>query len=57
MSGLVDFGTNLGNEAFRDDLDEVLARALDAGVESIVVTGTSVAGSRTVRPIIWGKPV
>ncbi|MEA2746562.1 MAG: TatD DNase family protein [Myxococcales bacterium] len=46
MSGLVDIGANLGNKAFREDLDEVLARALDAGVETIVATGTSVAGSR-----------
>jgi TatD DNase family protein len=44
--GLVDIGANLGNKAFRDDLQEVLARALDADVEAVVVTGTSVEGSR-----------
>lgn len=55
MSGLVDIGANLGNKAFREDLDEVLARALDAGVESIVVTGTSVAGSRRAWEIAERK--
>lgn len=46
MTSLVDIGANLGNKAFREDLDHVLARALDAGVTEIVVTGTSVTGSR-----------
>jgi TatD DNase family protein len=43
---IVDIGANLGNKAFREDLEGVLGRALDAGVESIVVTGTSVSASR-----------
>ena len=43
---LVDIGANLGNKAFRDDLDGVLARALEAGVETIVATGTTVTASR-----------
>jgi len=46
MSGIVDIGANLGNKAFREDLDAVLARALDAGVETIVATGTTVPASR-----------
>ncbi len=37
---------NLGNKAFREDLPAVLARAHDAGVETVVVTGTSVPASR-----------
>lgn len=45
-TGIVDIGANLGNKAFREDLDQVLARALDAGVESIMATGTSVPASR-----------
>jgi TatD DNase family protein len=45
MNGIVDIGANLGNKAFREDLDAVLARAADAGVAAIVATGTSVAGS------------
>jgi TatD DNase family protein len=43
---LIDIGANLGNKAFRGDLDDVLARALEAGVEAIVATGTSVTASR-----------
>jgi TatD DNase family protein len=46
MNGIIDIGANLGNKAFREDLDAVLARAHDAGVEAIVATGTSVAGSQ-----------
>ena len=42
---LVDIGANLTHPAFREDLPEVLARARQAGVTAIVVTGTSVAES------------
>ena len=51
VNGLVDIGANLGNKAFREDLDDVLGRALDAGVVAIVATGTSVAGSRSALEI------
>jgi TatD DNase family protein len=43
---LVDIGANLTHNAFRDDLDAVLARAREAGVETIIVTGTTVEESR-----------
>lgn len=43
---IIDIGANLGNKAFRDDLDDLLARALEAGVSTIVSTGTSVEGSQ-----------
>ncbi len=43
---LVDIGVNLTHSAFREDLDEVLARARAAGVTRMVVTGTTVAESR-----------
>ena len=42
---LVDIGANLTHPAFHADLPEVIARAREAGVRSIVVTGTSVAES------------
>jgi TatD DNase family protein len=45
VTSLVDIGANLTHLSFRDDLDAVLARARDAGVGTIVVTGTSVADS------------
>lgn len=43
---LVDVGANLAHRRFRDDLPAVLGRAEEAGVETIVITGTSVAASR-----------
>jgi TatD DNase family protein len=39
--GLIDVGANLAGESFRHDLDAVLARAWDAGLGKIVVTGSS----------------
>ena len=43
---LADIGANLTHASFREDLDAVLARARAAGVDRIVVTGTSVEESR-----------
>jgi TatD DNase family protein len=43
---LVDIGANLTHPAFAADLDGVLARARQAGVETIIVTGTTVDESR-----------
>ena len=43
---LTDIGANLTHEAFRGDLGEVLARARQASVERIIVTGTTVEESR-----------
>ena len=43
---LVDIGANLTHPAFAPDLDEVLGRARQAGVETIIVTGTTVEESR-----------
>jgi len=43
---LVDIGANLTHAAFRDDLDAVLMRARQAGVETIIVTGTTVEESQ-----------
>jgi TatD DNase family protein len=43
---LVDIGANLTHPAFASDLDDVLARARQAGVGTIIVTGTTVDESR-----------
>jgi TatD DNase family protein len=48
---LTDIGANLTHPAFRDDFDEVLARARAAGVGTIVVTGTTVAESRAAADL------
>jgi TatD DNase family protein len=42
---MIDIGANLTHASFAPDLDAVLARAQAAGVETMVVTGTSVAES------------
>jgi TatD DNase family protein len=46
MEPLVDIGANLTNKAFAGDLEQVIARAFAAGLAAIVVTGSSIAGSR-----------
>jgi len=42
---LIDIGANLTHPAFHADLPEVLARARAAGVQHILVTGTSIPES------------
>ncbi len=42
---LADIGANLAHASFREDFGAVLARARAAGVDTIVVTGTSLAES------------
>ena len=46
MMELVDIGVNLTNQSLLRDLDGVLQRALDAGVNRMAVTGTSIEASR-----------
>ena len=50
-SDLIDIGANLVHASFREDLREVLLRAQHAGVTTIVVTGTSVEGSRDAQAL------
>lgn len=53
---LVDIGANLSHESFRHDLSEVLARAREAGVAQIVVTGASESESRAAHDIAAAHP-
>ncbi|WP_440225728.1 TatD family hydrolase [Dokdonella sp. MW10] len=53
---LVDIGANLTHESFRPDYDALLARAKDAGVTRIVVTGASAAGSRSALALARQRP-
>jgi TatD DNase family protein len=53
---LVDIGANLTHPAFREDLPEVLARARQAGVGAILVTGTSVLESRRALELSEAHP-
>lgn len=45
---LVDIGLNLSSDRYDRDRPEVIARALAAGVDHLILTGTSVAESATV---------
>jgi TatD DNase family protein len=51
VNRLVDIGANLTNKAFRADRDAVVARAAEAGVGAIVMTGTSAEASRHARDL------
>jgi TatD DNase family protein len=52
---LVDIGANLTNKSFRADFDAVLERARDAGVGTILVTGTNLQASLEAREIASRK--
>ncbi|DBA00156.1 TPA: hypothetical protein N0F65_000479 [Lagenidium giganteum] len=51
-SPLIDIGANLTNRRFQKDLPAVLRRAAQAGLEAIVVTGTSITASRDAVRVI-----
>ncbi len=53
---LVDIGANLTHPAFEADLDAVLERAAAAGVQRMIVTGTSVSESAHARSIAAAHP-
>lgn len=53
---LIDIGANLGHESFEHDLDTVLTRARAAGVNRMVVTGASRAGSARALELARAHP-
>ena len=52
---LFDIGANLTHPAFHADLDQVVARAREAGVATVVVTGTSVPESTAALALVKGR--
>ncbi len=46
MGAYIDIGVNLTGSSFRDDLDEVVQRAVESGVTTMIVTGTDIEHSR-----------
>ena len=56
MNNLIDIGINLTNKQFRNDYDEVVNRALDNGVEQMILTGTSIRGSQESADIAEEYP-
>ncbi len=53
---LVDIGANLTHDSFKHDLDAVLARAADAKVQQLVVTGATREGSRESLALARAHP-
>ena len=53
---MIDIGANLTNRAFDDDRAAVLRRAADAGVAALIVTGTSIATSRSAIDLAATEP-
>jgi len=53
---LIDTGANLTHEAFGDDRERVIARALDAGVEQMVITGADGPSSRAATALAAERP-
>lgn len=55
-SPLIDIGANLTHDSFDDDLDAVLARAADAGVKQLILTGSSSDSSRAAADLAARHP-
>jgi TatD DNase family protein len=53
---LIDIGANLTHSSFAADLDEVIGRAVAAGVARQVVTGTDLASSRAAADLAARHP-
>lgn len=53
---IIDIGVNLANHAFRSDRKQVIQRAFAAGVQSMIVTGTSLTGSQEALRIAQEYP-
>ncbi len=53
---LIDIGSNLTHTSFAADLDEVIGRAVEAGVARQVVTGTDLASSRAAADLAARHP-
>lgn len=53
---LIDIGANLTHDAFHDDRDAVIERAVAAGVGCMIVTGSSEGGSRDAVALAETQP-
>ncbi|UTW14337.1 TatD family hydrolase [Marinobacterium rhizophilum] len=53
---MIDIGVNLTDKRFAQDLDAVISRATEAGVSTLIVTGTSLAGSQAARELCHQHP-
>ena len=56
MPDLTDIGVNLAHESFDGDRDDVVARAIAAGVNRMIITGTEVGASERAAELAATKP-
>jgi TatD DNase family protein len=55
-SSLLDIGLNLAHDSFDRDRDDVMARALRAGVTRMLVTGSSIASTHAAVALVDAHP-
>src|SRR2546425_1031416 len=53
---IVDIGVNLAHRSFLSDREEVIERAFAAGVRTMIITGTSLAGSQEALQVAREYP-
>lgn len=53
---MIDIGANLTDKAFRNDLEQVVERALANGIEKVLVTGTTVEESVKAKSLVKNYP-
>lgn len=56
MNTFIDIGINLTNKQFNNEHEEIINRALDNGVEQMILTGTSIRGSKESAEIAEDYP-
>ncbi|PIN76454.1 hypothetical protein COV17_02385 [Candidatus Woesearchaeota archaeon CG10_big_fil_rev_8_21_14_0_10_36_11] len=54
---LVDVHCHLNHALFKDDIDSVIQRAKDAGVKSIIVSGTNTESNKQVLELVKHDPI
>lgn len=55
-AALIDIGANLSHESFRDDFDTVIARAKQAKIEKIILTGTDIESNQKAIDLCQDYP-
>ena len=53
---LIDIGINLGHDSYDGDRDAVIARAEEAGVVQMIITGASLEGTRKAIELARSRP-
>lgn len=56
MYDLIDIGANLTHDSFDSDRDDILARAAEAGVGRMIITGTTLSASRDAQQLSGSYP-